>query len=234
MITITMKLIINIFCFFFLSTITNAFENQRVNLGKFSINKYEITIKEFSEYALKNNIQTLAEKNGGGYEWDAGWEKRNNWNYKTPFGKKPTSDLEPAVHLNRYESEKYCNYIGGRLPTFEEWKLAAYTQVLNSSEFKKGKTYIYPSGDEPKGLNSQGVLNYDKHVDVTTLPEGINGLVGMGGNAWEWVSDKRGKRSLTAGASWWYGPSKTKVDGAQYKPSDFYVIYIGFRCVFDN
>ena len=51
---------------------------------------------------------------------------------------------------------------------------------------------------------------------------------------WEWMSDEKGKRSLTAGASGWYGPSKTKVDGAQYKPSDFYVIYIGFRCVFDN
>jgi len=105
-----MKLIINIFCLFFLSTITNAFENQKVNLGKFSINKYEITIKEFSEYALKNNIQTLAEKNGGGYEWGAGWEKRSNWNYKTPFGKKPDSNLEPAVHVNRKKKKKYCNY----------------------------------------------------------------------------------------------------------------------------
>ena len=32
-------------------------------------------IKEFYEYASKNNIITLAEKNGGGYEWGAGWEK---------------------------------------------------------------------------------------------------------------------------------------------------------------
>ena len=68
-----MKLIINIICFTLLSTISNAFENPKINLGKFSINKYEITIKEFSEYALIKNITTLAEKNGGGYEWGAGW-----------------------------------------------------------------------------------------------------------------------------------------------------------------
>ena len=162
-----MKLIINIICFFFLSTISNAFENPKISLGKFSINKYEITIKEFSEYASKNNITTLAEKNGGGYEWGAGWEKRSGWNYKTPFGKKPKSNLEPAVHLNRFESENYCKFKGGRLPKFKEWKLAAYTQILESNKFLKGKTYVFPSGNKAKGLNSRGILNYNKHVDVT-------------------------------------------------------------------
>ena len=229
-----MKFIINIICFVFLSTISNAFENQKINLGKFSINKYEITIKEFYEYASKNNIITLAEKNGGGYEWGAGWEKRSGWNYKTPFGKKPKSNLEPSAHLNRFESEKYCKYKGGRLPTFEEWKLAAYTQILNSKKYNKDTTYTYPSGNKAEGLNSQGILNFDKHVDVTSLPEGINGLVAMGGNVWEWIDDQKGSESLTAGASWWYGAYKTRVTGVQYKPSDFYVIYIGFRCVFDN
>lgn len=229
-----MKLIIKIICFLFLSTNLIAFENTKVNLGKFSMNKYEITIKEFGEYLKKNNLSTLAEKNGGGYEWGAGWEKRKGWNYKSPFGKKPDSILEPATHINRFEAEKFCKNNGGRLPTFDEWKLAAYTQVLNSNKFIKGKTYLYASGDKAEGLNSQGILNYNKHVDVTSLPDGINGLVAMGGNVWEWISDQKDKESLTAGASWWYGASKTKVDGAQYKPSDFYVIYIGFRCAFDN
>ena len=229
-----MKLIIKIICFIFLSTNTHTFENKRIKLDKFSINKYEVTIKEFKEYANKNNIITLAEKNGGGYEWAAGWKKRKGWNYKTPYGKKPKSNLEPATHINRYEAEEFCKYNGGRLPTFKEWKLAAYTQVLDSHEFVKGKTYEYPSGSEPKNLNSQGILNYNKHADVTLLPTGINGLVAMGGNVWEWINDQKNKESLTAGASWWYGPSKTKVDGAQYKESNFYVIYIGFRCVFDN
>ena len=229
-----MKLIINIICFFLLSTISKSFENEKINLGKFSINKYEITIHEFSEYAFKNNITTLAEKKGGGFEWSAGWERRKGWNFKNPYGKKPESNLEPAVHLNRFEAENYCRYKSGRLPTFKEWKLAAYTQILDSKKFLKGKTYIFPSGNKAEGLNSQGILNYNKHVDVTLLPQGINGLVAMGGNVWEWIDDKKGSDSLTAGASWWYGPSKTKVTGSQYKPSDFYAIYVGFRCVFDN
>jgi len=211
-----------------------SFENEKINFGKFSLNKYEVTIMEFNNYTIKNEVITEAEKNGGGYEWGAGWVKRDNWNFKTPYGKKPDSELEPAVHLSRFEVENYCKFMNGRLPTFEEWSYAAYTQIFDSDKFIKDKTYRYPSGDIAKEMNSQGLLNYDKHVDVTILPEGVNGLVAMGGNVWEWVDDQEKNNSLTAGASWWYGGSKTSVNGAQYKPSNFYAIYVGFRCAFDN
>jgi sulfatase modifying factor 1 len=227
------KKIIFVLIIFIFPKISNAFVNEKINFEKFSLNKYEITIQEFKKYAIENNITTEAEKTGGGYEWGAGWEKRNNWNYQTPYGKKPESELEPAVHISRFEADNYCKYIGGRLPTFEEWSFAAYSQYFDSDKFEKGKTYKYPSGDEAKDMNSQGLLDYNKHVDVTTLPNGINNLIAMGGNVWEWVDDQRGESSLTAGASWWYGGSKTSKGGAQYKPSDFYAIYVGFRCAFD-
>ena len=53
------------------------------------------------------------------------------------------------------------------------------------------------------------------------------------GNVWEWIDDQQNDNSLTAGASWWYGGSKTTKQGAQYKPSDFFAIYVGFRCAYD-
>ena len=211
-----------------------SFENDKIDLGNFLINKYEVTIKEFREYAARNNIKTKAELNGGGYEWGAGWVKRDNWFYFSPYGKKPDSDLEPAVHINKFEAENYCKSINGRLPTFEEWSMAAYKQLIYSKKFSKGKIYKYPSGDKAEDMNSQGLLDYNKHIDVTKLPEGINGLVAMGGNVWEWIDDQNNNESLTAGASWWYGGRKTSKDGAQYKPSDFFAIYVGFRCVFDK
>jgi len=214
--------------------IVYSFTNEKINFGSFYLNKFEVTIQEFKEYADKNKIITEAEKTGGGYEWGAGWEKRSNWNYLNPYGKKPESELEPAVHISRYEAENYCKFQGGRLPTFDEWKLAAYTQQFKSDLYKLGKTYKYPSGDLAVNMNSQGILNYDRHVAVTILPEGINGLVAMGGNVWEWIDDQEGESSLTAGASWWYGAAKTRKEGAQFKPSNFYAIYVGFRCAFEN
>ena len=92
----------------------------------------------------------------------------------------------------------------------------------------------YPSGNTPKDMNTQDLLKINKHQDVTKLRSSLNELVAMGGNVWEWIDDIKGNNSLTAGGSWWYESSKTKASGAQYKPSNFYAIYVGFRCAFDN
>lgn len=203
-----------------------SFENIKIKIDEFSINKYEITIKEFKEFAERTGLITEAEKTGGGYEWGIGWEKRTNWNYKTPYGETPNSLYEPAVHINYFEAQKYCSFKKGRLPTFEEWKRAAYIE--------NGIEYEYPSGNKPKDMNTQDLLKINKHQDVTKLRSSLNELVAMGGNVWEWIDDIKGNNSLTAGGSWWYGSSKTKASGAQYKPSNFYAIYVGFRCAFDN
>jgi hypothetical protein len=87
------KKIIFVLVIFIFPKVSNAFVNEKINFEKFSLNKYEITIQEFKKYAIENNITTEAEKTGGGYEWGAGWEKRNNWNYQTPYGNKPESEL---------------------------------------------------------------------------------------------------------------------------------------------
>ena len=39
----------------FLFSKTFAFENPKIDFGNFSLNKYEITIQEFENYAKKNN-----------------------------------------------------------------------------------------------------------------------------------------------------------------------------------
>ena len=109
-----------------------------------------------------------------------------------------------------------------------------YKQLLPSKKFETNKIYTYPSGAKAENMNSQDLLAFNKHADVTKLPEGINGLIAMGGNVWEWISDTKNNDSLTAGASWWYNSEKTKKSGVQYKPSNFYAIYNGFRCAFDK
>ena len=67
-----MKIFFYFFFFSILSTSSYSFVNPKVKIENFFINKYEVTIQEFQDYADKNNIKTLAEKTGGGYEWGAG------------------------------------------------------------------------------------------------------------------------------------------------------------------
>ena len=106
-----MKIFFSFYFLLFLSTGVHSFENTKIKIGNFLINKYEITIQEFQAYADTNNYKTLAELNGGGYEWGAGWEKRNGWNFRTPYGSTPESLLEPAVHINRFEAEQIVNLL---------------------------------------------------------------------------------------------------------------------------
>ena len=109
---------------------------------------------------------------------------------------------------------------------------AAYTETRETPTdgFVRGRSYPYPVGDKPDGMNT----NRRHHVAVGTTMRGVNGLHDMGANVWEWIADRRGEDALTAGGSWWYGASQTQSEAAQWKPAAFYAVYIGFRCAYDR
>ncbi len=197
----------------------------------FSIDRTEVTIAAFRAYQSKTRTKTRAEIDGGGFEYAAGWVRRPGWSWAKPYGQQG-GDREPVVHVTWLEAIAYCQHVGGRLPTFAEWRKAAYTEQRRqpSDGFTTGVTYPYPVGYKPAGMNN----SQKRHVAVGTTKRGVNGLYDMGANIWEWTADRRGSDALTAGGSWWYGPAKTQMDEAQWKPANFYAVYIGFRCVFSG
>ena len=206
---------------------------QRENLGKFAIDRTEVTIGQFRNFAADKALKTAAEQEGGGHEFADGWIRRRGWTWATPFGE-PGSDDEPAVHVSWNEARDYCLAVGGRLPTLEEWERAAYTETRANptDDFVNGRTYPYPVGDKPDGMNTSDRDRWPRHAAVGTTKRGVNGLYDMGGNVWEWLADRRGDEALTAGGSWWYGADKTKASAVQWKSADFHAVYIGFRCVY--
>ena len=206
---------------------------QRENLGKFAIDRTEVTIGQFRNFAADKALKTAAEQEGGGHEFAGGWIRRRGWTWATPFGE-PGSDDEPAVHVSWNEARDYCLAVGGRLPTLEEWERAAYTETRANptDDFVNGRTYPYPVGDKPDGMNTSDRDRWPRHAAVGTTKRGVNGLYDMGGNVWEWLADRRGDEALTAGGSWWYGADKTKASAVQWKSADFHAVYIGFRCVY--
>ena len=207
---------------------------SRVDLGDFKIDTSEVSIGRFAEYVSRKNLVTAAEREGGGFEYVMGWQRRAGWTWRTPFGQ-PAQLNEPAVHLNWAEAQGFCEDVGGRLPTKAQWQRAAYTEQRSNppAPFEKGKTYPYPTGDKPDGANVEGATDgWPRHALVGQTRQGVNGLYDMGANVWEWLADAQDGARLTAGGSWWYGPSQMKLEGMQYKRAELYVVYVGFRCVY--
>jgi formylglycine-generating enzyme len=203
---------------------------DRIRIEGFALDRTEVSIGQFRAFAQARGVTTAAEREGGGYEYAAGWTRRPGWTYLAPYGQ-PADDNEPAVHVSWSEARDYCAHAGGRLPTFAEWRRAAYTETRDhpTDGFVKGRTYAYPVGDQPDGMNN----NRRRHVAVGTTRRGVNGLHDMGANVWEWMADRRGSEALTAGGSWWYGPENTRAEGAQWKSAGFFALYVGFRCAYD-
>lgn len=216
-------------------------------VGAFSIDRNEVTVAQFRRFVDATGTVTGAERAGGGSTYENGWEQRRGWTWRAPFGT-PAAAAEPAVHVTYDEAAAFCQWSGKRLPRDAEWGEAAYTErrVNPPAGFVTGKTYAYPTGDQPLGANCLGDCGEVKAVDAavtsrgrghaltgTTRP-GVNGLFDMGGNAWEWVDSGGAADKRTRGGSWWYGAASMRDGHRQSKPRDTAVVYIGFRCARDR
>jgi formylglycine-generating enzyme required for sulfatase activity len=209
---------------------------------------HEVSVGQVQRYANQTGFVSQAEKDSGGFIYEAGWVQKSGWTWRAPFGKL-AQDNEPAVHLTFDEAQQICRFQGKRLPKDHEWVKAAYLEQRNQppAGFVKGKRYEYPSGQNAQQSHClKGCGNYQGkappgalwrgvgHVPVMTTPPGVNGLFEMGGNVWEWVDTGQGSEKITRGGSWWYEADRQIESDVASKPKDTRVGYIGFRCVQDN
>jgi len=119
------------------------------------------------------------------------------------------------------EAEAFCKKIGARLPTHDEWEIAARGKA-DSDRYAKlaDLPWAWGSGNEPPKV-SEGDAN------------GF-GLYGMLGGVWEWVADNydghRDYQKVLRGGSWASDPrtltASQRVGYMRRMRSDF----VGFRC----
>ncbi len=128
-----------------------------------------------------------------------------------PFGDSPVVDAAWE------DANKYCSYVGARLPTEAEWEKAA----------RGTDERIYPWGND-FDKNKLAVFSWDnKMPSVGAHPQGASpyGVLDMAGSAFEWVNDwysstyysespssnptgpKAGKEHVIRGGWWEWCPS---------------------------
>jgi len=224
-------------------------EGDMQPIGRFAIDRTEVSVAAFRRFAAATGMVTMAERQGGGSVFEAGWVRKPGWTWRTPFGE-PADEREPAVHVTFDEAAAYCRWAGKRLPTDAEWLEAAHTERRASppAPFQTGTTYLYPTGERTNGANclrdcgpTPFALDRSAKLSrgigparVGTTQPGVNGLYDMGANVWEWVDTAHGTERITRGGSWWYGAAQMRSDHRASKPPETAVVYLGFRCAQDR
>jgi formylglycine-generating enzyme required for sulfatase activity len=140
---------------------------HRAEVGTFCMDPIEVTVQMYAAHASGSAVNP---------DFWCNWGKTGRENH-------------PINCVNWDEATKYCEAVGKRLPTEQEWEYAA----RGGAEQRK-----YPWGPEAPSSSNACWEHGDGTCGVESYPAGAFGLYDIAGNVWEWVQD-------------WYGPYPTSV-----------------------
>jgi iron(II)-dependent oxidoreductase len=181
-----------------------VFDNEKwahpVDVAPFEIARAPVTNAEFVEFVgdrgyLRRELWshqgwTWRVKNGAEHPiyWTRGGD---DWLCRHFDRLLPLREHAPVVHVNWYEAQAYCTWAGRRLPSEEEWELAASSEPDENGSGITDRKRLFPWGDQPP---DSGRANLDGNalscVDVAAFPQGDSafGCRQMLGNVWEWTA----------------------------------------------
>ena len=175
--------------------------NYWITIGPLQIGQFPVTVWEYEFFV------------------DAVGHRPDRWRDQLAYKNRP------VVNLSWHDAVSYCEWQKCRLPTVEEWYLAAA-----GSEKRE-----YPWGDhEPDGVRANFNMDIGHPTPVGLFPAGQtpDGALDMAGNVWEWTSsaDKDDWKYLRGGAFVNY-PRNLRAANRYNYPPDFGDFDFGFRCV---
>jgi sulfatase modifying factor 1 len=194
---------------------------RTVRLKSFLIADAETTNAQFKKFVEATEYVTDAEKRGYGLVsregmLDWAWDEVRGASWRHPSGPAGPSaeDLpdHPVTQISGADAEAYCKWLGGRLPTLDEWEVAA--RAGSRSRWPWGDTFDPHKANVWNGTNHVHNTREDGWVytsPVRSFPPNAWQLYDVIGNVFEYCSDLprdaalRGASELVAGrgGSWW-------------------------------
>ncbi len=183
------------------------------------IGQTEVTVGAYKRFTATGKVKLPR----AAPKLDRGWKKDNF----------------PIVDITWDESNQYCAWAGGRLPTEAEWEYAARGGSLEARYGALGEI----------AWNKDNAENHT-HEGAGKLANAY-GLFDTLGNVWEWVSDwydpkyyqtspaqnppgpAAGQEKVLRGGSWIVDPKLLRVSERYAIQPDARSDYFGFRCVWE-
>jgi formylglycine-generating enzyme required for sulfatase activity len=203
-------------------------KDSTIIVSDFAITKYEVTNKQYALFLndqkigadgiLKNIIIINVSSADLQLEFS-----HNTWRSKK------AKENFPMVMVNYYGANAYCNWVGGFLPTENQWMFAAKGGV-------KSNDYDFA------GSNSYSELgwykdNSEAHLHRIGLKKPNElGIYDMSGNVWEWcLNDSLKSNSdfcVHKGGSWYATEQNGRIDAHYGNTPMHFSNSVGFRVLF--
>lgn len=192
----------------------------------FEIGMTEVTVYQYAQFVENTGYKTTAELSGYSHVWNgSSWEKKTGVNWNTDNNGKAVSiadsQSKPVTNLSYKDVVAFCEWAGCRLPSVEEWTIAA----------KGGESFEYSGSKKANDV----AWSYDnasgKTRNVASKKANAFGIYDMCGNVAEWTSDKSGNEYIFCGGSCYSDVNNCTVDSRSHSVATGSNSLVGFRVV---